>query len=446
MKLGFNSLYLRLVLVLATALVAGFVTMGFLFHRHIEQDRARGVRHGMAGQIRLIENLLTQYPQASIPDDMGLLIYRGDTPRGTEVDTSFFSSDIARRISEDLGHPVEMRHSKQPDGGLWIRLAVPDPTWLRIPLPGRPGGPGPDAPGGPGGPPGPPGPGGPGGPGLEPWTWGLLVSFFIVFVGGMALLWRVQVPLRKLEQALDATRPTMAPHPLELKGPGEVQRLAERFNRMTARLYQYEQDREVMLAGVAHDLRAPVTRLRLQLELENSTRRNAMLCNLDSIEAIVDQFLLYARGGESEAATEWDMNAFLAEVTAPYEEQGVNYSLQEDRDIIAPIQPSSLRRALCNLIENSLEYGSKPVEVSLQQQDHEIVFTIRDHGPGIAEKDWARALRPFTRLDDARARQGHCGLGLAIACRIAESHGGTLTLENAPDGGLLARLSLPTKP
>ena len=464
MKLSFNSLYLRLALVLAAALVAGFATMGYLFHRHLEQDRARGIRHGMAEQIRLIEYLLKTYPNAALPQDFGLFIYRGDTPENTAPGLPPPAPpEFSHRIEDDLGHPVELRHSVQGDDSIWIRLAIPSPTWLRIGGPhqrgpglapdghpeGHPDGPPPPAEGGPEHPDGkPPVPGllrgpGSGQGGLEPWTWGLLVSFVVVFIGGMALLWRVQVPLRKLEQALDATRPSQTPKRLELHGPDEVVRLADRFNLMTDRLHQYEQDREVMLAGVAHDLRAPVTRLRLQLELENGPRRNEMLCNLDSIEAIVDQFLLFARGGESEAVTEWDMNAFLAEVTAPYEEQNVSYTLEEKQDVIAPIQPSSLRRALCNLIENALEYGGKPVEVSLHHRGDRLELTVRDHGPGIPEENRAKALRPFTRLDDARARQGHCGLGLSIANRIAESHGGSLILDNAPDGGLLARLVLP---
>lgn len=462
MKLRLDSLYLRLALVLAAALLAGFATMGWLFQRHMKEDRDRGVRHGLTEQTRLIEGFLNRHPEDDLKDFGATTLYRGATPPDTVAGTPpFFPHDLASRLAEGMGRPVELRHS-QKDGSLWLRLATAQPTWLQLPLPFRGGGPGPvdraregnpppdrEGPGwlgGPGeprdhgGPGAPPFPGGPGTP--EPWTWGLVVSFIVVFIGGMALLWRVQVPLRKLEQALDKIRPATTPVPLELDGPGEVKRLAERFNRMMARLHQHEQDREVMLAGVAHDLRAPATRLRLQLELENSPRRNDMLRNLSSMEAIVDQFLLYARGGEAETKTEWELNAFLAEVAAPYEEQGVMCAVLA-QDIFLPIQASSLRRALCNLIENALEYGAPPVEVSLRQQSGQVIFQVRDHGPGIAVADQVRAQRPFTRLDEARGHQGHCGLGLAIVQRIAESHGGRLELANAADGGLRVRLILP---
>ncbi|RTL50132.1 MAG: HAMP domain-containing protein [Rhodocyclaceae bacterium] len=421
MKLRFDSLYLRLALVLAAALVAGFVTMGWMFQQHMEQDRGRGERRGMAGQIHLIENILVHYPALELPADTGLVLFRGPQPPDTESGLPPQAPpELAKRIADELGHPVALRHNQGAQTGLWISLAAEQPTWLFVPPPKPPNR-----------------------PVMEPWTWGLLVSFAVVLVGGMALLWRVQVPLRKLERALDDTGPATVPQPLHLRGPGEVKRLAERFNRMRARLHRHEQDREVMLAGVAHDLRAPVTRLRLQLELENSARRDDMLRNLDSVEAIVDQFLLFARGGEGEARSEWELNAFVAEVAAPYESQGVHCQLIDDADIIAPIHPSSLRRALCNLIENGLEYGAAPVNIRVESHGGHIAICVADSGKGIAPEDRERALRPFSRLDDARGRQGHSGLGLAIAARIAEGHGGALTLSDAPEGGLLARLTLP---
>jgi two-component system osmolarity sensor histidine kinase EnvZ len=324
---------------------------------------------------------------------------------------------------------VDIRHrADHPRSGFWVRLNVStaEPSWLFV---------------GPHSPFGGPGPLGRGKPpfAVEPWTLGLLVSFAVVFVGGMCLLWRVQVPLRKLEKALRQFGPSTTPSRLQASGPREVRELAEQFNRMTDRLQQYDRDRQEMLAGVAHDLRAPVTRLRLQLELDNSERKAAMVRNLDSVEAIVDQFLLFARGDEDEALVELDMCAYLAEVVAPYDDQGVLLALPE-KDVILSIRPNSLRRAVCNLIDNAVEYGALPVTVSLLEHDDQVVLCVSDHGPGIAAADRDLALRPFTRLDDARASQGHCGLGLAIVARIAEVNGSRLELDNLPEGGLQARL------
>lgn len=421
-RLPLDSLYLRLALVLAAALVAGFATMGWLFHRHVEQDRNRGERHGMTDQIRLMEALLTKAPDLDLGVVMGHKVYRGAAPENTEAGPpQDLPPDLAAHFAADLGRPVEIRHlADHPRSGFWVRLAVPsgEPLWLFVGPPGGRHG------------------------RFEPWTLGLLVSFSIVFVGGMWLLWRVQVPLRKLEKALQQFGPAAAPSRMEVAGPREVRNLAEQFNRMADRLSQYDRDRQEMLAGVAHDLRAPVTRLRLQLELEESPRKGAMVRNLDSVESIVDQFLLFARGDDSEAVVELDLGAYLAEVTAPYEDQGVMLSLPA-ADVLLSIRPNSLRRALCNLIDNAIEYGSPPITVSLAEAHDHVAIAVSDRGCGISAADRAIALRPFTRLDDARASQGHCGLGLAIVARVAEVHGARLELDNLPDGGLQVRLLFP---
>lgn len=429
-----DSLYVRLALVLAAALVAGFATMGWLFHHHMEQDRNRGERSHMTDQIKLVERLLQKSPDVDLNDILGHRVYRGTEPDGTEPGPpDDLPPDLASNIASTLGHPVDIRRRvDHPRSGFWLRLAIStkEPVWLFMGPPGPFGGSG--KLGGRGGPP----------RGLEPWALGLLVSFAVVFVGGMFLLWRVQVPLRELEKALRQFGPSAAPSHLQASGPREVRKLAEQFNRMTDRLQEYERDRQEMLAGVAHDLRAPVTRLRLQFELENSSRKAAMVHNLDSVDAIVDQFLLFARGAGNEALVELDMCAYLSEVTAPYDDQGVHLTVP-NTDVILSIRPNSLRRALCNLIDNALEYGAPPVTVNLVEHSDQVVLTVCDHGTGIAASDRALALRPFTRLDDARASQGHCGLGLAIVARIAEAHGSRLELDNVPEGGLQARVIFP---
>lgn len=426
LRLQVDSLYVRLALVLAAALVAGFATMGWLFHHHFEQDRNRGERNHMTDQILLVESLLQKSPDVDLVQILGHSVYRGAVPTDTEPGgPDDLPPELASSLATALGHPVDIRRrADHPRSGFWVRLYAPAaaPTWLFMgpPHAGR------------GAPPF----------GVEPWALGLLVSFAIVFVGGMLLLWRVQVPLRELEKALRQFGPSATPSHLQASGPREVRKLAEQFNRMTDRLREYDRDRQEMLAGVAHDLRAPVTRLRLQLELENSVRKAAMVRNLDNVEAIIDQFLLFARGDDDEAMVELDMCTYLAEVVAPYDEQGVLLSVPE-ADVILSIRPNSLRRALCNLIDNALEYGAPPVAVSLVEHCDQVVLSISDHGAGIAQSDRALALRPFTRLDDARASQGHCGLGLAIVARIAETHGSRLELDNVPDGGLQARLIFP---
>lgn len=422
-----NTLYLRLALVLVLALGAGFATMGWIFHQHDRDAQGPVFDRHLSAQILLVERLLAANPAADLSGLPGLEIALSEPPSaGLEPR---LPPGLQQRLAKDLGRVLDLRPAVATPGhdgpaGNWLRLQTTPPRWLLLRPPSHP-------------------------PGPAPWTWGMLVAFGVVLVGGMALLWRVQVPLRQLEKALRQLGPESAISPplLPVQGPREVAGLAEQFNLMIDRLRRHEEDREEMLAGVAHDLRAPLTRLRLLLELEPVLRQQDILRNVDSVEAIVDQFLLFARGASGEPPSDCDLAAFLAEVVAPYESRAVSLVLAAPQslrgDAIFPIRPSSLRRAICNLIENALEYGAPPVTVSLCFASGGYVIAVADAGAGIPESQRAAALRPFTRLDTSRLSQGHCGLGLAIAQRIAEVHGGSLTLGQGPSGGLDAVLHLP---
>lgn len=419
MRMRLDSLYLRLALVLVTALVAGFATMGWVFHSHVEENRLPG--HGLGAQVRLIEALLKAQPDADISRVTGFSLFRGEMPpESFPIQPGDREAMPLLRLTAEMGRKAEARRIAAGPG-LWIRLDHPTALWLFIAPPHRPAG-------------------------LEPWTWGLLVTFGIILLGGMALLWRVQVPLRELERALARIHPGDKVEPLTLSGPREVVSLAEQFNQLMARLQDHEEDRNVMLAGVAHDLRAPITRLRLQLETGVSPGgRAAMERNLDSVEAIVNQFLLFARGGSGEALAEYDLGAFVAEVLAPYEDREVTLLPLDDDWMTCEIRADSLRRALCNLVDNALEYGKPPVTVRLGRRKQSIVIAVGDAGAGIPDDQRSRALRPFSRLDQARSDHGHCGLGLAIAAQVAEAHGGELILGQSPEGGLLAEIILPAR-
>lgn len=420
MRVRLDSLYLRLALVLLAALVAGFATMFWVFHSHLEENRLP--HHGLGTQIRLIEELLRVRPDADITGLTGFTILSSENlPATLPVETDEREFMAMKLLSREIDRPVDARRNAASPG-LWIRLDLPDPKWVFIAPPHRP-------------------------QGIEPWAWGLLVAFGIILLGGMALLWRVQVPLRKLEHALGNTLPGEQFKPLRLSGPREVLSLAEQFNQMMNRLQRHDEDRNVMLAGVAHDLRAPITRMRLQLETGFWPEvRPAMERNLDSVEAIVNQFILFARGGRDEALAEHDLAAFIAEVLAPYEDRGVVIPELEDGEwISADIRPDGLRRALCNLVDNALEYGAPPIQVSLSRVNDKVIITVEDAGPGIPLEQRSQALRPFSRLDQARTNQGHCGLGLAIVARVVEDHDGELLLGTSTAGGLRVELVLPAR-
>jgi two-component system osmolarity sensor histidine kinase EnvZ len=217
------------------------------------------------------------------------------------------------------------------------------------------------------------------------------------------------------------------PAAVPLRGTGSVRRLGQRFNAMLERLEAASRERRTMLAGIAHDLRAPLTRLRLRLadagmEPEAAARSEV---DLTALERITRQFLLFAGAGGDEPAVAVPLDALLGELAAVADASTLAL---DTVPLERRVRPVSLGRAIANLIDNAFEHGRPPLLLRLRPGPGPDGFTIcvRDAGEGIPPEQWARALEPFQRLDRARGGQGHCGLGLAIAERVAREHGGQL--------------------
>lgn len=422
MKQFIGSLYARLALVFLVALAASFATMYFLFVGHLEDTRNSNFARSITTQVRLVEELLHSPSAASLPTLKGIKLAQSPPRSLAPLDP-----EITRRLpflkaylDKELGRDVEIIPLTGPAGGLWIDLDAPlnQPQWMFIAMrkpDSHPGGP------------------------LLP---ALIVGFAVFLGGGMLLLWQMQRPLKRLGKALESVGESRELTMLPVSGAGEIRLLSQRYNSMVERLQRYEEDRSTMLAGVAHDLRTPITRLRLLTELAQNQRSGEMQQNLDDVERITEQFLVYARGNDDEKIEQRDLCLFAEEVVASYASQGVS-TVCELRDVVIPVRASSLRRALINLIENALEYGSTPVIVRLSQGNGTVAIAVEDAGAGIPQNQIPRALRPFSRLDGARGGKGHCGLGLGIATKIAEAHQGALELHNRIGGGFTATIRLP---
>jgi two-component system, OmpR family, osmolarity sensor histidine kinase EnvZ len=415
-----DSLYGRLALVLLAALLAGFGTMYLLFQSHSDDTRIQNIARSMAVQVHLLEELLRSHPDYSLQPIGGVTVAeRPPTDDMPTVEEQQFAGRIQQPLADELGREAAVRPSDWHRGGLWIDLhgIAGGERWMFLPMPKHK-------------------------THVDPWVWGLWVSFLVVLIGGMALLWGVQKPLRRLERTIRQVNRIDAPT-VESGGPREVRSVAEQFNQMIERLRQYDRDRAVMLAGVAHDLRAPLTRLRLQLDLEDSPRRPAMSANIDAIESIIDQFLAFAQDGELDRPVRANLALLVEEIVAPYHLPASAIDIPEDESLEAEMRPASLHRAIGNLIDNAIEYGALPITISCRRVDGEAVIRVADAGPGIAADHIAEALRPFARLDTSRPGKGHCGLGLAIADRVASVHRGSLRLMPASPHGLVAELRLP---
>jgi len=237
------------------------------------------------------------------------------------------------------------------------------------------------------------------------------------------------------------------PHePLPEKGPRELRTVVAAFNRMAANLETMERDRAMVLAGISHDLRTPLSRLRLALEMSGADAQasDAMIADIDEIDAIIGQFLDFARGAD-EQKQEHDLGEVLGELADHYTRNGKDVRL-----IDHPVKPfrfarMAVRRAVANLIDNALRYAGEPVELELVARNPEVAIEVRDLGPGVPPNEVERLKRPFTRLDDSRAGHGGSGLGLAIVERTAQAHGGRLDLVPRSPRGLIARLALSTR-
>jgi two-component system osmolarity sensor histidine kinase EnvZ len=235
-----------------------------------------------------------------------------------------------------------------------------------------------------------------------------------------------------------------APHQsLAEEGPRELKSLAAAFNRMASDLESMERERAMVLAGISHDLRTPLSRMRLALEMSGAEAgaAGAMIADIDEIDTIIGQFLDFARGVNEQKAPQ-DLGALMDELADHYTRLGKKILLEKDS--VAPFRFArmALRRALGNLIDNALRYGREPIELELKNRNGMVVIEVRDRGPGIPPGEAERLKRPFTRLDDARSGPAGAGLGLAIVERVARAHGGTLELAPREGGGLVARLTL----
>ena len=232
------------------------------------------------------------------------------------------------------------------------------------------------------------------------------------------------------------------PEQLPESGPAELRTVAGAFNRMAGDLAALERERATVLAGISHDLRTPLARLRLALEmLEGDTAvRDGIATDVEEIDSVIGQFLDYARGAD-EKRQPTDVDALLGELVEGYRRRGLDVSLRPGAAHHA-VAPTALRRAVTNLVNNALRHGGAPVEVAAGRDGARVVIEVLDRGPGIPASQVERLKQPFTRLNEARGAEGGAGLGLAIVERIARAHGGTLDFAAREGGGLVARLVL----
>jgi hypothetical protein len=288
----------------------------------------------------------------------------------------------------------------------------------------------------------------------RPWhSVGFVVAFIIMTATAALLaLWavrRLTAPMRVLAEAAERLGRDVNAAPLPEDGPAEAAVAAAAFNRMAARIRTFVSDRTFLLTAIGHDLRTPITRLKLRAEwMEDEEQRRKMLIDLDELEAMVAATLAFGRDvAGSEPAGRLDLPALLRTVLDEAADARPGCALpmgyQGPDTLSITARPMALKRALANLVGNALAYGGC-AQVRLLAAPGSVSVQVEDDGPGIAAADMDRVFEPFQRLESSRNREtGGTGLGLPISRNILRAHGGDVTLANRHGGGLRATITLP---
>lgn len=274
-------------------------------------------------------------------------------------------------------------------------------------------------------------------------VWGGSV-LLLALLGAYFIARQVAQPLKQLARAAREVGQGQMPVPLPEQGVREMIAVSVAFNQMSADLAANERERAQVLAGISHDLRTPLARVRIAAELSlDEMLREGLIADVEQMDAVIRQFLDYARLDESEATVPTDLQALVSEVAQRFVSAAQSVSLELQHVPALAVRPLLLKRALANLLDNAIKYGGGDITVQLDQRDGKVELAVMDRGAGIPEGRREAVKRPFIRLDAARSDVTGSGLGLAIVERAARLHHGAFELDERAGGGLVARLILP---
>jgi len=274
-----------------------------------------------------------------------------------------------------------------------------------------------------------------------------LIAIMLIAVIALSILGirRLTAPLGTLAQAAERLgRDVNAPRLTE-RGASDVRKALRAFNNMQERIQRFIEDRTRMIAAISHDLRTPITRLRLRAEfVEDPEQQARMLADLDDMETMIQSTLSFAREeANPEPRRELDLVVLLRSICEDAPDVALAVDLSGADALAFGGQPVALRRGFCNLIDNAVKYGQR-ARIGLSIGADSIAVTIDDDGPGLPEEELERVFRPFYRVEQSRSRDtGGVGLGLSVARTVFRAHGGDVVLSNRPEGGLRATVTLP---
>lgn len=336
-----------------------------------------------------------------------------------KIIAEFFTNQVEQKLANEIGaKDVTVYFQFKPSPRIWIQTPEMHGNWVREPLKTYANY-SPEL--------------------LVGWVVGVpLVSAIIILI----LVRQMNRPLRRLQNAANEySKSGTAPYLDTNHGPLEIRQVNQAFNRMVYTLEQTERERRIMLAGISHDLRTPLTRIRLTAEmLPDEFLREGLVYDVDDMDAILNQFISYMRDGSDEELKDTNINILLQELVVQFKPLDIRFNMQDVP--IIPARSLSLKRLIANLIYNAKRYGAEPIELSAKVENEHILITVADHGEGIPEDQIEELMQPFVRGNSARTIQGS-GLGLAIVKRIVDIHQGEIQIHNREQGGLEVIISLP---
>ena len=433
MKLRPSSLLWRTFLLVAMLMLLSMWAWFTIFSAYENEPRAHQLTQLMASVVNLTRSaLINAHPEKrqkllrELSDREGIHVYAvEDDEQVTAMPDKPLLISMLAELRAQLGDETRMTLQRNAEHAVFVSFRIDDDEyWVALPSER-----------------------------IEraiPWQWigwgaaALLLSL----VGAYLIVFRIVSPLKALSAAAAEIGHGRMPEPVPETGPSEIGTLAHAFNQMSTNLSRLDSDRALILAGISHDLRTPLARLRMGIEMASAdaSLNDGMVADVEEMDKTIDQFLDFARESSGEPLETTDVSALLAELASQYQRRG--FSVRSVALALPPlaVRPLALRRAIANLVDNALHYAGSDKEVSLglQAGRGELQIDIADRGPGIPAEEAERLKLPFTRLDLARGNSRGAGLGLAIVERIARNHGGSLQLIPRPGGGLIARISLPT--
>lgn len=369
-----------------------------------------GIR--LAGRDAVLEALQVER-ELQVVDDLSLLPDAADS-----LISGFFLTSLRRY----LGEQVDMRLTTVPETGVWLTHAKLDGVWIHYPLKhvGQY-------------------------EGLVIVTWSIGTPLLALIVAALFIR-QLNRPLKQLETAVRRIgRGEPVTNLSQSRGPQEIIALNQAFNQMRKDLQQATRERALLLAGISHDLRTPLTRMRLTVELlggMDPELTDGIIRDIEDMDAILDQFIAFIRDGNEESTELGDLNEVIQDVALQYENDSVTISMDLQTLPAISLKRLSVKRLFANLLGNAIRHGGGHIEISSGLHDGEIRVIVADRGPGLSEKAMMELFQPFARGDESRGTLGS-GLGLAIARRIVDMHHGRIELQNRPGGGLQAVVSLP---